>query len=88
MPDFKAGDTVTVDRRNGVAWRVLRHSTIEVYDGDPRFDEPFIEDVDDWFVCVMVGDDREEEFDQDDLTLLDEDGYCPGCGQTGCGHYR
>lgn len=48
------------------------------------YDEP--EEVEDRsrVVVVMVGDDREEIVDVDDLTEIPEDGYCPGCGQTGC----
>lgn len=38
--------------------------------------------------AVMVGDDREHEIHVTDLTLLPADGYCRGCGQTGCGHDR
>lgn len=34
--------------------------------------------------AVMVGDDREHIVDTDDLTEIPEDGYCSGCGQTGC----
>jgi len=34
---------------------------------------------------VMVGDDRKFQIDPDDCTELDEDAYCPGCGQIGCG---
>ena len=37
-------------------------------------------------VVVMVGDDHKFEVDTDALTLLEEDGYCFGCGQIGCGH--
>lgn len=32
----------------------------------------------------MVGDDRTFGLDPDNLTILGEDEYCPGCGQTGC----
>lgn len=34
-------------------------------------------------IAVMVGDDREFRLDRDDVTVIDEDGYCAGCGQTG-----
>jgi hypothetical protein len=37
-------------------------------------------------VAVMVGDDREHVVDVDDLTPLEDDDYCNGCGQVGCGH--
>jgi len=36
--------------------------------------------------AVMVGDDRVHEVDKDDLIPLDEDDFCHGCGQVGCGH--
>lgn len=37
---------------------------------------------------VMVGDDHVHTVDRDELEELPEEGYCPGCGQIGCGHYR
>jgi hypothetical protein len=37
-------------------------------------------------VYVMVGDDRRLTCDPEDLAPLAEDGFCRGCGQTGCGH--
>jgi len=33
----------------------------------------------------MVGDDRDISADPDDLEPIDEDDYCSGCGQLGCG---
>ena len=85
---FKPGDTVTVDRREGIAWYIQGHAVEHIYDNDWRYDEPEEIEIPDRFICTMIGDNREFEFDADDLTHLDEDGYCPGCGQTGCGHYR
>ena len=37
-------------------------------------------------VVVMVGDDQEREVAVDNLEPLDEDEFCGGCGQIGCGH--
>jgi hypothetical protein len=34
--------------------------------------------------AVMVGDDTENIVDTGDLTEIGDDGYCSGCGQTGC----
>ena len=34
----------------------------------------------------MVGDDRDFEVSADDIQLIDEDEFCGGCGQIGCGH--
>lgn len=49
-------------------------------------------DPDDWeerdtgrLVCRMIGDDMDFVFDPDDLTKIDDDEFCPSCGQVGCG---
>jgi len=45
--------------------------------------------VDGKVTAVMVGDDREESVDVTDLTAIDPDSYCSGCGQIGCeGDFR
>jgi hypothetical protein len=38
----------------------------------------------DWVRAVMTGDDCEHLVDITDLTPLADDGFCAGCGQTGC----
>jgi hypothetical protein len=38
-------------------------------------------------LAVMVGDDHRHSVDEDDLTPLNEEDYCPGCGQIGCKCY-
>jgi hypothetical protein len=35
--------------------------------------------------AVMVGDDYEHTVDKSDLKPLDEEDFCHGCGQVGCG---
>lgn len=35
-------------------------------------------------VCVMVGDDREFNFDIEDLIPIADEDYCSECGQIGC----
>jgi hypothetical protein len=35
-------------------------------------------------VCAMVGDDMHFAFEPEDVTPLDDDAYCPSCGQIGC----
>ena len=35
-------------------------------------------------IAVMVGDDREKEFDVGDLTEIPETAFCRDCGQIGC----
>jgi hypothetical protein len=37
-------------------------------------------------VVVMVGDDWKHTVYAEDLTKIDEEDYCHGCGQIGCGH--
>lgn len=39
-------------------------------------------------VGVMVGDDTRHVLDEDQLTPLTEEDYCPGCGQIGCKCYQ
>lgn len=39
-------------------------------------------------VVVMVGDDRRHTVDVSELTPIPENGFCPECGQIGCGHGR
>lgn len=56
-----------------------------IYDDDHSsacyiYNEPEMVDDTDQVVCIMVGDDREFVFDIDDLTEINEDDYCPGCG--------
>lgn len=51
-------------------------------------DESEEEEDRDRAVVVMIGDDQRHTVDAEDLTELPEDGYCPGCGQTGCHCYR
>ena len=33
----------------------------------------------------MIGDDRDETFDVDDLEPISDEDFCRGCGQIGCG---
>jgi hypothetical protein len=37
-------------------------------------------------LAVMVGDDSVFTFEESDLTPIDENAFCHGCGQIGCGH--
>lgn len=38
-------------------------------------------------LVIMVGDDHVWHFSPYDLTPIDDDDYCPGCGQIGCKAY-
>jgi hypothetical protein len=35
-------------------------------------------------IVVMVGDDRKFTVDMDDLSPIEDEEYCHGCGQIGC----
>lgn len=37
-------------------------------------------------IIVMVGDDKEYVVDSEDLEQINEEDFCHGCGQVGCGH--
>jgi len=92
---FLAGDLVSVDGYDGVAWRVSGPQLVwepdmtvcEDEDGN-EWEEPT--DDGEWvpgdrIVCVMVGDDRDFDFDPEDLTPLPDDQDVCSCGQIGCG---
>lgn len=98
---FEIGDHVTWSQMKGVAFYIVREETETVYpepwlveDGDPdnAFDYVYPEEDDCTeiptgnYVVTMVGDDREFIAESDDLTPLDEEEFCAGCGQIGCGH--
>lgn len=89
--DFKAA--YKVEGYEGVAWRAYGYATdheaIMVELDEDEWYEEYEEYEDRSRVkCHMVGDDREFIFDTYYLTKLEEDQFCPECGQIGCGHYR
>jgi len=54
---------------------------------DEDYEWTGIETPDDNMVrAVMVGDDGVHTVDRDDLIKIDEEEFCHGCGQIGCGH--
>lgn len=71
-PTLPRGTTVKIDGHGGVAWHVLYVERM------PNGDESVH--------CQMVGDDRPEPFNRDDLTVIDSDDFCSQCGQLGCTH--
>lgn len=52
---------------------------------DPNGDGEWVDDRE-RIVLVMVGDDREFEFEPEELTKINDEDYCHVCGQIGCGH--
>jgi ribosomal protein S27E len=82
----------TVRGYEGIAWRFIEQETmmsfwVECEDcGDEEsccWDEE--EEVFTGNVRMhMVGDDRGFIFDPDDCTIINDEAYCPECGQIGC----
>ncbi len=81
-----------------VAWYLLGYATEWteeewIYCGEGDEDDPANylynepEEIDDRgrVRAIMVGDDRVEIVDVDDLELIGEEDFCRGCGQIGCG---
>lgn len=58
--------------------------------GDPGCDHDIVQsDEPDYertgeLLCIMIGDDKPHSIDPDDLEPIDDDDYCPECGQIGC----
>lgn len=76
-------DAYSVRAWRGIAWHVLGWETAPDEDTEWSGYEPRTGKV----VIVMVGDDRHFTCDEDELTPIQKDEYCPGCGQIGCRAY-
>lgn len=98
--EFDFDSAYRVDGYDGIAWRATGYATEWTeesweYDGlgDTEdegsyfYNEP--EEIEDRTrICaIMIGDDRVFTFDIEDFTAIDEEDYCPGCGQIGCKAY-
>lgn len=70
-----------VEGYGGVAWHAWNYEMVR--DEDFEWSGIATENPE-RVVCVMVGDDRKFTFDVEDLTPLEDDEYCPECGQIGC----
>lgn len=75
---------VSVEGYKGVAWYVDDPETVP--DEDTEWTGIWLETG--RLECHMVGDDRTFVFDPEELTLLPDDEFCPGCGQIGCKAYQ
>lgn len=75
-------------REREIAQSFCWHSNSAPHDDDCEFFYE-LEEVPNYDMvrAVMVGDDREHLIDVDDLISIEDDDYCPGCGQIGCGAY-
>jgi len=67
----------------GIAWRAYEYET----EPDEDTEWTGYEVATGRVMAHMVGDDRGFPFDPDDLTMIHDDDYCPGCGQVGCKAY-
>jgi hypothetical protein len=74
-----------VEGYGGVAWYLLGYEKIR--DEDYEWTGIEYENTDRVW-AVMVGDDRVFTFDVEELSKLEDDEYCPECGQIGCKAYR
>jgi hypothetical protein len=81
--DFSA--RYQVASHEGIAFYLTGYKVERIYDSN--WDD--IEEVEDrQFVnAIMVGDDHIHVVDIDDLTVINDDEYCPECGQIGCKAY-
>ena len=94
---LQRGDTVKVPRLGGVAWWVEGPCDLVTLECDGHEDPDSGELYDcggcvevpehyDCYLVRMVGDDGVQHYDITDLTPIDDESFCGGCGQIGCGH--
>lgn len=76
-----------IDGYDGVAFYLTGYQTEYGVHYDGHGDVSEVEEVvnTDMVTAIMVGDDRVHVIDVEDLTVLDDDDFCPVCGQLGCG---
>lgn len=97
---FIRGDRVRWDALPGSACYVKRNETEWRYPDAEWIEDDNYEDGGYWLephedaaervetgnlIVVMVGDDYEWSAEPGDLAPLEDDDYCAGCGQIGCG---
>jgi hypothetical protein len=73
-------DAYAVEGWSGIAWRVLGWET----EPDEDTEWSGCENRTGKIVCRMVGDDRDFVFEPEEVSPLNEEDYCGGCGQVGC----
>lgn len=87
--ELKPGDYVLVNGWKGVAYYIVGpEMENELFEDEETGEQYWTGDKVEtgrWRVC-MVGDDRVEVHDPDDLTPINEDAFCHECGQIGCTH--
>jgi hypothetical protein len=97
MPELGFDSAYRIEGYDGIAWGLRGYAkewTEEWYEDvgtqsmpDYIVHEP--EEIEDRtrVEAVMIGDDRVFTFGIDEITPIDEDEYCPECGQIGCTAY-
>lgn len=88
MSEFKRGDHVRVRGWRGVAFTYIEEEFEPYLSVDEEGFEQEDERATGRVLVRMVGDDRVEAVDPDDLTALGDDEFCGDCGQIGCSHGR
>ena len=80
--DLCLNNAYKTKKNPGVAWNILG------YEVEPDEDTEWsgIENPTGFILAYMVGDDEVFRFKKGDLIPIEEDNYCCGCGQIGCGH--
>ena len=71
---------VQIAGHEGIAFNLIGPQT----EPDEDTEWSGIENPTGMLLAVMVGDDRVWVVDPDDVTFLDDEDYCGGCGQIGC----
>ena len=85
MPDeLDTSSRYQVAGYNGIAFALLGYETYR----DEDYEWTGIESTNEERVrIVMIGDDYVYTVDIEDITAIDDDEYCPECGQIGCKAY-
>ena len=84
VDDFDFHSRYRIEDYGGVAWYVVGYEKTR----DEDYEWTGIEHENrERVVAIMVGDDRRFTFDVDELIKIDDEDYCPECGQLGCKAY-
>jgi len=73
-------DAYKVNGHKGIAWSVLGWELEP--DEDTEWSGYYNRTGN--VLAIMIGDDRVFKFEPDELNAINEDQYCPECGQIGC----
>ena len=80
-PEYSDG-AYAVTGQSGIAFWVMGWEV----EPDENAEWTGIEERTGRLIVRMVGDDRNFAVDTDDVTPLEEETFCTGCGQIGCRH--